>query len=154
MINWQRRSTIAQVWWGDDEVAVSSEVSIRSGADLGGGRGADAPPPQGFDTLPTQRVPPLILFQKSIFGRPTLWGGASAKKTQFFCQNFSKSAQKRLFWLFFQKFACGAENFSKKGAKQWSGRARKVNLVNLKKKKVVKILEIFLKIRPPPSRKS
>ena len=47
-----------------------------SGADLGGGGGggggADAPLPQGFDPLPTQRVPPLILFQKSIFGRPTL----------------------------------------------------------------------------------
>ena len=35
------------------------------------GGGADAPP-QGFDPLPTQRVPPLILFQKSLFGRPTL----------------------------------------------------------------------------------
>ena len=42
-----------------------------SGADLGGAGGADAPP-QGFDPLPTQRVPPLILFQKSIFCRPTL----------------------------------------------------------------------------------
>ena len=39
---------------------------LLAGADLGGGR------PQGFDSLPTQRVPPLILFQKSIFGRPTL----------------------------------------------------------------------------------
>ena len=28
--------------------------------------------PQGFDHLPTQRVPPLVLFKKSIFGRPTL----------------------------------------------------------------------------------
>ena len=27
---------------------------------------------QGFYPLPTQRVPPLELFQKSIFGRPTL----------------------------------------------------------------------------------
>ena len=40
-----------------------------SGADVGGGR---APPPQGFDPLPTQRVPPLVLFKKSNFGRPTL----------------------------------------------------------------------------------
>ena len=30
--------------------------------------GADnPPPPQGFDPLPTQRVPPLVLFKKSIF---------------------------------------------------------------------------------------
>ena len=43
-----------------------------SGADLGGGGVGRPPPPQGFDILPTQRVPPLILFQKSIFGRPTL----------------------------------------------------------------------------------
>ena len=27
---------------------------------------------KGFDHLPTQRVPPLVLFKKSIFGRPTL----------------------------------------------------------------------------------
>ena len=32
-------------------------------------------------------------------------GERTPKKTQFFGQNFSKSAQKRLFWLFFQKFA-------------------------------------------------
>ena len=48
-----------------------------SGADLGGGRGGGRPPPppplpQGFEPLPTQRVPPLVLFKKSIFGRPTL----------------------------------------------------------------------------------
>ena len=42
------------------------------GADLGGGAGGADAPPQGFDPLPTQRVPPLILFQKSIFARPTL----------------------------------------------------------------------------------
>ena len=42
---------------------------FRGGA--GGGGGADAPP-QGFDPLPTQRVPPLMLFQKSLFGQPTL----------------------------------------------------------------------------------
>ena len=37
-----------------------------------GGGGRTPPSPQGFDPLPTRRVPPLILFQKSIFGRPTL----------------------------------------------------------------------------------
>ena len=43
-----------------------------TGADLGkAGGGADAPP-QGFDPLPTQMVPILVLFQKSIFGRPNL----------------------------------------------------------------------------------
>ena len=37
------------------------------------------------------------------------------------------------FGLFSQKFACGAENFAKIGAKQFFGRARKINLVDLKK---------------------
>ena len=42
-------------------------------ADLGGGGVCGrSNPPQGFDPLPTQRVPSLKLFQKSIFGRPTL----------------------------------------------------------------------------------
>ena len=46
----------------------------KGGIPRGGFRGAGrTPPPQGFDPLPTQRVlTPLILFQKSIFGRPTL----------------------------------------------------------------------------------
>ena len=152
-------------------LAVDDKQTVWTGADLegGGGGGKRTPPlPHGFDPLPTQRVPPLILFQKSIFGRPTLKfflkaplapiysnfeGERAPKKTRFFCNIFSKSAQKRLFWLFFQKFACGPENFAKIGAKQSFGRARKINLVDLKKK-VVKILENFLKIRPPPSRKS
>ena len=42
---------------------------LDTGADLGG---RTLPLPQGFDPPPTQRVNPLILFQKSIFGRPTL----------------------------------------------------------------------------------
>ena len=73
---------------------------------------------------------------------------------QFFSQNFSKNAQKRLFLLFFQqKFACNAENLAKIGAKQCFGRARKINLVDLKIKKVIKIFEFFLKIPPPPLEK-
>ena len=48
-----------------------ADKGVYPGADLGGG--GRTPPPQGFDPLPTQRVlTPLILFQKSIFGRPTL----------------------------------------------------------------------------------
>ena len=47
------------------------KVRFSPGADLGGGGGRPSSP-QGFDPLPTERVPPSILFQKSIFGRPTL----------------------------------------------------------------------------------
>ena len=36
------------------------------------GGGFRMPPAQRFDPLPTQRVPPLVLFKKSIFGRLTL----------------------------------------------------------------------------------
>ena len=58
----------------DFDVSVNVKAQYKSaGADLGGGGGGGrTPTPQGFDPLPTQRVPPLILFQKSIFGRPTL----------------------------------------------------------------------------------
>ena len=38
----------------------------------GGGEGADAFFHQGFDPLPTQRVPPLYYFDISIFGLLTL----------------------------------------------------------------------------------
>ena len=54
---------------------MSAVLNLYTGADLGGadlGGGAADAPPQGFDTLPTQRVPPLVLFKKPIFGRPTL----------------------------------------------------------------------------------
>ena len=39
-----------------------------TGVDLRGAVGADALLPQGFDSLPTQRVPPLYYFEISIFG--------------------------------------------------------------------------------------
>ena len=51
--------------------AFVKKTSLRPGADLGGAGCGGRLLPQGFDPLPTQRVPPLILFQKSIFGRPT-----------------------------------------------------------------------------------
>ena len=52
-----------------------SLILLIQGADLGGGGGGGGGRPpfsQGFDTLPTQRVPPLVLFKKSTFGRPNL----------------------------------------------------------------------------------
>ena len=127
------------------------KISItRRGGFRGGGR--PPPPPSGIRPPADPKGPILILFQKSICGRPTPkiflkaplapiytnFEGERAKKTKFFCQNFSKSAQKR------------AENLAKIGAKQCFGRARKINLIDLKKK-VVKIFEIFfLKSQPTP----
>ena len=40
--------------------------------------------------------------------------GARAEKTRFFGQIFPKSAQKRLFGLFFQNFAFGSKRLNKK----------------------------------------
>ena len=98
------------------------------------------PSPHGFDPLPTQRVPPMVLFKKSIFGRPTqkffyrrLWcqytltlrEGECAQKKRLFCGSFD---------LFFQKFACGAENSPKTPSFYCFRRARKINFVDLPKR--------------------
>ena len=109
---------------------------LKSGADLGWGAGRRTPPPQGFDPLPTQRVPPFDTFSEIHFWPtdPKIFlkapsapinaifeGERAPKKTHFFCQNFSKSAQKRLFWLFFQKKLPAAQKiFAKIRAKQCS----------------------------------
>ena len=86
-----------------------------SGADLGeggGGGGADAPPPSGIRPPADPKGPPFDIFSEIHFWRtdPKIFlkapsvpiytnfeGQRAPKKTQFFCQNFSKSAQKRLF---------------------------------------------------------
>ena len=70
------------------------------------------------------------------------------QKKRDFLSKFFKKCPKT--FLFFQKFACGAENLAKIGAKQCFGRARKINLVDLKKKeKGRQNFGKFLKIRPP-----
>ena len=128
----------------------------------GGFRGKEAdapPPPSGIRPPADPKGPPFDTFSEIHFWPtdPKIFLKAhlapiytnfeeerAPKKTRFFCQNFSKSAQKWLFLLFFQKFACGAEILAKIGAKQCFGKARKINLVDLKKG-----LNFVLKIRPP-----
>ena len=56
------------------------------------------------------------------------------------------------FGLFFQNFACGAKNLAKIGTKRCFGRARKINLVDLKKRPS-KFSKIFWKPTPPPLEK-
>ena len=130
-------------------------------ADLGGGaKGGLRPPPQGFDPLPTQRVPPLVPFQKSIFGRPTLkffqrrlWcqfililRGSARQKNAFFLSKFSKKCPKTAFLTcFFKKIACGAENLAKTGSFYCFGRAQKINLFDLKKRST----KFFASLPPP-----
>ena len=53
-------------------------------------------------------------------------GGARDERTQFFGQIFPKSAWKRLFGpVFFQDFACGAENLAKIGQNSALGELEK-----------------------------
>ena len=61
-------------------------------------------------------------------------GERAPKKNAIFLSTFFKKCPKTAFLTVFQKFACGADNFAKIGAKQCLGRARKINLVDLKKK--------------------
>ena len=72
--------------------------------------------------------------------------GARAEKPQFFGQNFPKMPKNAFFCLFFLHVACGAEILTKTGAKQCFGKARKTNLIDLKKWS--KFFKNFLKIRP------
>ena len=90
--------------------------SYRRGNRSSGFRGGCFPP-QGFDPLPTQRVPlctilryPYLVTDPKKFLKAPLaqihtifWGGARAKKTRFLCQSFPKSAQKLLFLPVFSK---------------------------------------------------
>ena len=81
----------------------NNKIECRGGF-RGGAGGVDALSSSEIRPPADPKGPPLILYQKSIFCRPTL------------------------------KFACGAENFANIGAKQCFGKARKINLVDLKKK--------------------
>ena len=55
------------------------------------------------------------------------------KKRDFVVKNFQKVSKNAFFDLFFQNLACGAASLVKMGTKQCFGRARKINLVELKK---------------------
>ena len=130
---------------------------LHTGADLGGG-GRSPPPPSGIRPPADPKGPPFDTFSDIQFW-PTdpkiflkaPWapiytnfeGERAPKKTRFFCQNFSKSAKKRFFDCFFKNLPAAQKFLQKIGAKRCFGRALKINLVDLKKKKVVKILEIF-----------
>ena len=92
--------------------------------------------PKGSPLCTILRYPFLVMDPKIFLKAPMYTyfeGGERAEKTQFFGQNFFKKCLKTPFLAFFQNFACGAENLSKIGTKQCLGRARKINLVDLKK---------------------
>ena len=90
---------------------------------------------QGFDPLPTQRVPPLYYFEISIIGDEPFkfskyilvsgggGGGHTPKKRNFLVRIFQKVP----------KNAFLAGFFFQVRTKQCFGRARKISLVNLKR---------------------
>ena len=126
----------------------------------GGFRGG-TPFLQGFDPLPTQSVPPLVLFKKFYFGWPAL-------------KFFKKCPKTALFDLFFQKFStffwksAPLERPTPDWANPWifltapltpmhfyfeGEQAPKKAIFRSKLfglKKADKIFETFLKIRRPP----
>ena len=85
--------------------------------DLGRGQRAVAFPPQGFDPLPTQRVPPplctilkhtfLVTDPKNVLRAPSapglidFEGGARAEDMRFFWSKNSKKCLKLFFGMFF-----------------------------------------------------
>ena len=97
------------------------------------------------------------IFLKGPFApiKTSFWGGARAKQNPIFCQNFSKSAQKRLFWLFFQKIACGAAKFCQNMGKTVLWESSKNLFVRSKKKGRQNFGHFFENLPPPPpSRKA
>ena len=81
----------------------------------------------------------------------TNFEGERAPKKRDFLSQFSKKMFKNAqIDLFFQKFACGAEHLAKHGVFLLLYESSE-NQFGRPKKKVIKIFENFLKIRPPPS---
>ena len=142
-----------------------------SGADLGGGGGggyvADTPTPQGFDPLPTQRVPPFDTFSEihfwptdpKIFLKAPLApihtnfkGERAPKKNAIFCQIFSKNAQKRLFLTVFPKICLRRGNLSQNRGKTVLWESSK-NQFSRPKKKGRQNFGKFFENPPPPLEK-
>ena len=110
---------------------------------------------QGFDPLPTQRVPLWTILRYPILADGPIWRqfililrGSARQKNAIFWSKFSKCAKKRLFRPAFSKLCLRRRNFGQNRvflslcSALGLGRAREINLVDLKK------------IRPLPSRKS
>ena len=136
---------------------------MSSGADLGGGGGADAPPsgirppadPKGppFDTFseihfwPTD---PKIFLKAPLAPIYTNFEGERAPKKRDFFVKIFQNCPKTAFLTVFSKICLRRRKFSQSRAKTvlWESSKNQFGRPK-KKKKVVKILENFLKIRPP-----
>ena len=130
------------------------------------GRGADAPSsgirppadPKGppFDTFSDihfWRIDPKIFLKAPLAPIYTNFEGERApKKTQFFCQNFSKSAQKRLFLTVFSKICLRRRKFCQNRRKTVLWESSKNQFGRPKKKKSRQNFGKFFE-NPPPLEK-
>ena len=145
---------------------------FRSRGGFRGGGGGGRSSPQGFDPLPTQRVPlwyflrnsfwptdPIIFLKAPLAPIYTNYEGERAPKKNacFFLSKFFKKCPKTAFLTVFSKICLRRRKFSQNRGKTVLWESTKNQFVR-PKKKVVKIFEFFLKITPPPppppSRKS
>ena len=130
-----------------------------TGADLGGGGGAGGggghPFPSGIRPPADPKGPPFDTFSEIHFW-PTdpkiflkaPWapiytkfeGERAPKKNAIFCQNFSKSAQKRLFLTVFSKICLRRTKLCQNRGKTVLWESSKNQFGRPKKKKVVKVI--------------
>ena len=160
--DWRFESRIEPCMLFDDDQInnyIDNQGRISEGA-----RGRTPPPPPSGIRLPADsKGPPFDTFSEihfwptdpKIFLKAPLTplytnfeGECAPKKTRFFCQNFSKSAQKRLFFTVFSKICLRRRKFCKNRGKTVLWESSK-NLFGRPKKKV-KIFENPPPYPPPP----
>ena len=132
----------------------------------GGFRGGADAPPSGIRPPADPKGPPFDPFSEIHFWRTdpkiflkapsapiytNLRGSARQKKRNFFCQNFSKSAQKRLFLTVFSKICLRRRKFCLNRRKTVLWESSKNQFGRPKKKK--KVVKIFENPPPPPLEK-
>ena len=123
------------------ELATSLEETSWQGRIWGGGGGGGCTLSfQVFDPLPSQRVPLCTILRYAFLEtHPKIFLKGRAKKRDFLVNIFQKV----------QNFACGAEILAKTESLQCFERARKINLIDLKKCRQ-NFRNLFEKL-PPPS---
>ena len=132
---------------------------LKPGADLGG-EGRAPPPPSGIRPPADPKGPPFNTFSEIHFWPtdpklfPSIYtnfeGERAPKKTRFFCQNFSISAQKRLLLTVFSKICLRRRKFIQNRGKTVLWESSKNQFGRLKKNGRQNF-RFFLKIRPTRS---
>ena len=99
-------------------------------------------------------IDPKIFLKTPLAPIYTNFDGESApKKNAIFLSTFFKKCPKTAFWTVFSIFCLRRRKFCRKRDHTMLRKSSKINSVDLEKKSHQNV-RIFLKIRPPPSRKS